>query len=198
MTQRDVTVLLERLRGGDEDAGAALFQTLYGDLHARARRLIGPAAGHTLQATALVHEAWLKLDRAGVPDGDRGRFLAVAARAMRSVLVDHARARAAEKRPGSRPRLVLDEALAVYAERVPDVLELHDELERLAELDPRGARIVELRFFGGLTIEETAEALELGHATVERGWQSARAFLAARLVDGAGGPSGGQSDAHGS
>ena len=85
-----------------------------------------------------------------------------------------------------------------WDKRVPDVLELHDELERLAELDPRGARIVELRFFGGLTIEETAEALELGHATVERGWQSARAFLAARLVDGAGGPSGGQSDAHGS
>ena len=192
MTQRDVTVLLERLRGGDEDAGAALFQTLYGDLHARARRLIGPAAGHTLQATALVHEAWLKLDRAGVPDGDRGRFLAVAAR---SVLGDHARARAAEKRPGSRPRLVLDEALAVYAERVPDVLELHDELERLAELDPRGARIVELRFFGGLTIEETAEALELGHATVERGWQSARAYLATRLTDGS---PGGRPDAHGS
>lgn len=181
MRQDDVTVLLQRLKGGDESAGQALFEVVYGDLHGRAQRMLGGGAGHTLQATALIHEAWLKLDHAGARPNDRGHFLAVAAKAMRSVLVDHARAKAAAKRPSSGARVLLDEALAVYSTRVPDVLELHDELERLAELDERSARIVELRFFGGLSIAETADVLGLGHATVERGWQSARAWLASRL-----------------
>ncbi|MEO0651988.1 MAG: ECF-type sigma factor, partial [Planctomycetota bacterium] len=107
------------------------------------------------------------------------------AKAMRSVLVDHARARQARKRDGG-ARVLLDEALAVYSSRVPDVLELHDELERLAELDGRMARIVELRFFAGLSIEETADSLGIGHATVERSWQTARAWLRTRLEGGDG------------
>ncbi|QDU65383.1 ECF-type sigma factor [Engelhardtia mirabilis] len=190
MRHGDVTVLLQRLKGGDESAGEALFEVVYGDLHDRARRMLGSGAGHTLQATALIHEAWLKLDHAGSDPGDRGHFLAIAAKAMRSVLVDHARAKSAAKRPDSRQRVLLDEALAVYADRVPDVLELNDELDRLAELDARLARIVELRFFGGLSIAETADVMQLGHATVERGWQSARAWLASRLGPDGAGPKG--------
>jgi RNA polymerase sigma factor (TIGR02999 family) len=182
LVRGEVTILLERLRGGDVAAADALYLAVYTELHARARRLLGSGAGHTLQATALVHEAWMRLDRAGTPSNDRGHFLAVAARAMRSVLVDHARAKASSRRQGSEVRILLDEALAVYEQRVPDLLELHEELERLAVLDPRLAKVVELRFFGGLSIAEVAEVLELGHATVERDWQAARAYLASRLA----------------
>ena len=105
---------------------------------------------------------------------------------MRSVLIDHARARAAAKRPDQEKRVVLDEVLQVYTTQVPDLLALNEALEELGQLDEQLARIVELRFFAGLSIPEAAAALDVGHATVERGWSSARAFLAARL--GAEGP----------
>jgi RNA polymerase sigma factor (TIGR02999 family) len=175
--------LLERVRAGDEAASAQLFELAYGELRARAGALLAGGAPSTLQATALVHEAWLKLRGPAGHARDRGHFLAVAAKAMRSVLIDHARAKGALKRgPSEGRRLLLDEALEVYTARVPDMLELHDELERLASLDPRLAQLVELRFFGGLTVDEIAEVMGLGRATVERDWRSARAYLAARLA----------------
>jgi RNA polymerase sigma factor (TIGR02999 family) len=175
-----VKLLLERVRAGDPDASAELFELVYGDLRSRARALMAGGVPQTLQTTALVHEAWMKLRGPGSEARDRAHFMAVAAKAMRSVLVDAARARGTLKRGGN--RMLLEEALNLHAERVPDVAELHSELERLAELDERLARIVEMRFFGGLTIEEVAEVLELGHATVERDWRAARAWLAARLA----------------
>ena len=177
-----VTLLLDRVGTGDRDAYEQLYEIVYDDLRARAVRMLGRSAGSTLQATALVHEAWMKLHGpAGEGMSGRSHFLAVAAKAMRSVLIDHARAKGSTKRASDDRRVVLDEALAVYSSRVPDLLALDDELRELAKLDEQLARIVELRFFGGLSIAETADALGIGHATVERGWSSARAFLAARL-----------------
>lgn len=184
MNPDPVQLLLERLQAGDPAAGEELFEIVYGDLHSRARRLLADSAPNTLQATALVHEAWLKLhgkDGAARNANDRAHFVAVAAKAMRSVLVDHARGKQALKRGGGNARVILDEALAVYTSRVPDVIELHEELEKLQALDERLARVVELRFFGGLSISETASVLGVGHATVERDWQAARAYLAGRL-----------------
>ena len=151
----------------------------------RSFRTVLNVASHTLQATALVHEAWLRLAKGNVASArERGHFVALAASAMRSVLVDHARARGALKRGGGSRGVPLDEALEVFASRVPDLLELNEELDRLAELDPRAAKTVELRFFGGLSIAETAGVLEVSAATVERDWSTARDFLAARLAPG--------------
>jgi RNA polymerase sigma factor (TIGR02999 family) len=132
--------------------------------------------GHTLQPTALVHEAWMRLvgGRAGF-DG-REHFLAVAARAMRSVLVDHARRRRSQKRGGEGQRLPLDNVLPVYEERA-DLVALDEALNRLSVVDERRAQVVELRFFGGLTIEETAQTLKSSTATVQRNWQMARLWL---------------------
>ena len=126
----------------------------------------------------------------GVPGDDlagRAHFVGVAAKAMRWVLIDHARAKASTKRAGDDSRVVLDEAVAAYSSRVPDLLALNDELEKLARFDEQLARIVELRFFAGLSIAETAEIMGVGHATIERGWGTARAYLAARLGGGDGG-----------
>lgn len=187
MNPDPVQHLLERLQAGDPAAGEELFEIVYGDLHSRARRLLADSAPHTLQATALVHEAWLKLhgnEGAARNANDRAHFVAVAAKAMRSVLVDHARGKQALKRGGGNARVILDEALAVYTSRVPDVIELHEELDKLQDLDERLARVVELRFFGGLSIAEAASVLGIGHATVERDWQAARAYLAGRLGAG--------------
>lgn len=183
MHSQPLQALLQRVQGGDNDAQAQLFELVYDELRARARGLLGPGSKHTLQATALVNEAWLRLRGSAAADTDDRRvFLAVAARAMRSVLVDHARGKHAEKRGGGRQRVLLDEAVAAYADRVPDVVELSAELEQLAELDAGLAKVVELRFFGGLSIAETAEVLQRGTSSIERDWQAARAFLAARLT----------------
>lgn len=174
--------LMDRLRAGDRAAKGELFGELYEDLRARAGRLIAGDRPSTLQATALVHEAWLRLQSDGVASArERGHFVALAATAMRSVLVDHARARQTLKRGAGARGVPLDEALAVFATRVPSLIELHEELERLAELDPRSAKVVELRFFGGLSVVETADVMESSVSTVERDWNAARAFLAARL-----------------
>ena len=182
MNTETIIALLARLETGDPDAASALFSELYGELHSRAHKLLASERPHTLQATALVHEAWLRLQGAGVevPSG-RSHFLALAARAMRSVLVDHARARSAVKRGGGVRPAPLDEALAVFSERVPDLLDLNEKLEELSALDERLARVVELRFFGGLSVDETALVLGIGRATVERDWTAARAYLSARL-----------------
>jgi RNA polymerase sigma factor (TIGR02999 family) len=138
--------------------------------------------GQTLQPTALVHEAYLRLlkDR---PDRwqNRAHFCAIAAHSMRQILIDRARARGALKRGGELPRVTLDEALVAGGERSIDLVALDEALERLAALDPEQARLVELRFFGGLTIEETAEAMAISPATVKRHWTVARAWLAREL-----------------
>jgi RNA polymerase sigma factor (TIGR02999 family) len=141
-------------------------------------------AGHTLQPTALVHEAYLRLmkDR---PDRwqNRAHFSAIAAHSMRQILIERARARAALKRGGAQPRVTLDEALVAGETRSVDLVALDEALDRLEQLDPEQARLVELRFFGGLTIEETADAMGISPATVKRHWTVARAWLA-RELDG--------------
>ena len=138
--------------------------------------------GQTLQPTALVHEAYLRLlkDR---PDRwqNRAHFCAIAAHSMRQILIERARARGAQKRGGAQPRVTLDEAIVAGAERSIDLLALDEALDRLEQLDPDQARLVELRFFGGLTVEETAEAMDISPATVKRHWAVARAWLAREL-----------------
>jgi RNA polymerase sigma factor (TIGR02999 family) len=138
--------------------------------------------GQTLQPTALVHEAYLRLmkDR---PDRwkNRAHFCAIAAHSMRQILIERARARGAQKRGGGGPRITLDDSLAAGGQREIDFVALDEALERLAAIDPEQARLVELRFFGGLTVEETAEAMDISPATVKRHWTMARAWLAREL-----------------
>jgi RNA polymerase sigma factor (TIGR02999 family) len=177
-------LLLERARGGDEPAVGELVPLVYAELRRIAASCLRrERPGHTLQATALVHEAYLRL----LKDHDlsfqnRAHFLGIAARAMRQILVEHARARDAEKRGGERHRITLDEAIAATGGQEVDVLAIHEALERLAVLDAQHARLVELRFFGGLTNEEAAEALGVSVATIKRTWAAARAWLFRELT----------------
>jgi RNA polymerase sigma factor (TIGR02999 family) len=164
-----------------------LLPLLYGELRRQAaRHLRNQPAGHTLQATALVHEVYLRLvDRPNADWQSRAHFFGVAARAMRSILVDHARARRAAKRGGEPRQLTLGaaDALGEHApESEVDVLALDEALARLAELDPRQAQVVELRYFAGASIEETAHVLGVSHATVEREWRTARLWLRRELA----------------
>lgn len=162
--------------GGPADR---LFAVVYEELHGVAKRFMSDErSDHTLQPTALVHEAYLKLTSRGEPDGwSREQFLGLAGQAMRYVLVDHARAKRSHKRGGTSERVLLDEALEIYEERALDLLLLDDSLDELAKIDPQLARIVECRFFAGLTTSETAQALSTPQRTVERGWATARAWL---------------------
>jgi RNA polymerase sigma factor (TIGR02999 family) len=182
----DVTGLLLAWSAGDAAAGERFVAAIYEDLHrqaVRAMRREGDA--HTLQATAIVNEAYLRLvDQRRVQWRNRAHFFGVAAQMMRRVLVDHARTRLAEKRGGGLQRVTLSGVDAGAAGDADlDVLALHDALERLAILDPDQARLVELRYFGGLGIEETAEALDVSPATVKREWAVARAWLRRELAD---------------
>lgn len=176
-----VTALLARAAGGDRGAFDGAVALVYDELrrlaHAQLRR---ERPGHTLDTGALVHEAYLRLgDGRGAAWEGRGHFLAVAAAAMRRVLVDHARRAHAAKRGGAAHPLPLDDAALASAAALPDerLLALDDALARLAALDPRQARVVECRYFGGLTEEETARALGMGLRTVKRDWARARAWL---------------------
>ncbi len=176
-----VTVLLRRSRAGDAAATSELFEQLYAELRARAQQIAG-GAGATLQPTALVHEAWLKL----VPDrapafNDRVHFMRAAAAAMRSVLVDHIRARKTRKRGGDLVRIELDALADLYETRAVDLLALDEALRRLAAMDPQLAQVVELRFFAGLEMRDIAAALDVSLSTVERGWCTARAWLRTEL-----------------
>lgn len=186
---RDVTALLQAWGRGEQGAFDELLPLVYGELRRQAaRQLRSQPSGHTLQATALVHEVYLRLvDRPNAEWQGRAHFFGVAARAMRSILVDHARARRAAKRGGRAPALTLGAADAV-ADGAPgsevDVLALDEALTRLAELDLRQARVVELRYFGGSSIEETAQVLGISHATVEREWRTARLWLRRELGPG--------------
>jgi len=179
----EFTMLLGAAQSGDATARAALLPLVYDELRRLAGAYMrGERDGHTLQPTALVHEAWMRLTGVDVGSaGDRSGFLRVAARAMRQVLVDHARTVRAGKRGGGARRLNIDEALLNFDERAGDLIELDEALERLAGIDERKGRVVELRFFGGLTVEETAEALAIPVRTVERDWTMARAWLKKEL-----------------
>jgi RNA polymerase sigma factor (TIGR02999 family) len=180
--------LLASWRGGEHGASDRLFSLVYDQLRQLAHRQVGRqgAGGETLRTTALVHEAYLKLVRSGSRANDRHHFYALAARAMRQILVDHARARATAKRGGGLWITTFD-GEQVADPRALDVLALDDALERLALLDERLGRLVELRYFAGLSIEETAMALTLSPATVKRDWRTARAFLYDALHPSAGG-----------
>jgi RNA polymerase sigma factor (TIGR02999 family) len=184
MTQPpDVTGLLARWTEGDEVALEELFPVVYRELRALAAgRFRSERPGHTLQPTALVHEAYLRLVRQEPGRvANRTHFFALAAKAMRQVLIDHARRRNAEKRLAERNRITFVEGLlATEADRL-DLEALDDALRALAEFRPRAARIVELRFFGGLTLDEAAEILDLSPATVGRDWTAAKLWLQAEL-----------------
>jgi RNA polymerase sigma factor (TIGR02999 family) len=177
------TVLLNRLVRGDEEAARALLPLLYAELHdLAAAHMKGQPASHTLQPTALLHEAWLKLVRQeGASFDGRARFYALASRTMRSILVDHARARGAARRTPPRSRLTLSEAADGQAVAVVDVLELDELLQRLSSVDPELARLVELRVFGGLSHPEVARVLDTSLRSVERNWRLARAWLQREL-----------------
>ena len=161
-----------------------LFPLVYAELRRiAAREMRREKPGRTLQTTALVHEAYLRLLKdASLSFENRAHFLGVAARAMREILIEHARARSARKRGGGAVRLTLDDLVAPVSSPSIDVLALDEALQRLARLDERHARVVELRYFGGLSVEETAAALELSPATVKRDWTLARAWLFRELA----------------
>jgi RNA polymerase sigma factor (TIGR02999 family) len=181
----EVTRILQAASLGDKVAADRLLPLVYDELRALAAGVLrGQRKGHTLEPTALVHEAYLKLVDQTAPWEGRSHFFGVAAKAMRSILVDHARARKAEKRGGARERVPLDAAVVWFEERSLDLLALDEALERLAALDPAAARLVELRFFAGLTIEETARTLGVSTATVERDWALTRAWLHRELTKG--------------
>jgi RNA polymerase sigma-70 factor, ECF subfamily len=177
----DVTMVLEKLRAGQADAGRDLLPLLYDQLHSMAmREFRGQRKDHTLQPTVLVHEAFLKLVGKPADLKDRGHFFAVAAMAMRQILVNHARAKNTQKRgSGERPTFLHEEA--VGASESIDVLDLNEALEKLKEIDERKHKVVELRFFAGLTVEEIAQVLDLSKTTIESEWRAARAWLAVAM-----------------
>ena len=178
-SRTDVTDLLLDLGRGDQDALNKLMPLVYDELRRLAsRHLRHERPGHTLQTTALVHEAYLKLvGQKNANWQNRVQFFAASAQVMRHILVDHARGRRASKRGGGYCRLSLDEAALPPEEKDADLLTLNEALESLAAMDPRQGRVVELRVFGGLTVEETAEALGVSPRTVKEEWRMAKAWL---------------------
>lgn len=187
----DVTALLLAWGAGDRAALDALLPAVYAALRAQAAKALrGEAEGHTLSTTALVHETYLRLvDQARVRVESRSHFYGIAARLMRQILVDHARSRGAAKRGGhggeATHPVTLGDADAAIGEPAAEVLAVHEALDRLAALDPAQARLVELRYFAGLTIAETAAALGVSPATANRQWATASAWLRRELEDGA-------------
>ena len=182
---KGVTDLLIDWGKGDQAALNQLMPLVYDELRRiGSRYLRHERPGHTLQTTALVHEAYLKLvDQKNNNFQNRVQFFAVAAQVMRHILVDFARSRRAFKRGGDYCRLSLDEAALSSEERDPDLLTLSEALNSLAEIDPQQSRVVELRVFGGLTVEETAEALGISPRTVKREWSMAKAWLHKQMKD---------------
>ena len=175
----EVTRLLRVWRAGDRDALDALVPHVYQELKRVAHyQLQKERPNHTLQSAALVNEAYARLvGQESIGFESRSHFFAVAAQLMRQILVDYARRHRAEKRGGGVCMLTLDDAMAMPQRKSLDVVALDDALTRLSEIDPRQSRVVELRFFAGLSLEETAQALEVGPATVQRDWTAARAWL---------------------
>lgn len=185
----DVTALLLDWRDGDRDAPAKLMPLVYDELRRLARDYLRrERADHTLQPTALVNEVYLRLvDQQRVDWHNRAQFFGLAAQLMRHVLVDHARARASVKRGGLVRKMSLDEARLAPAEVAAELLALDEALVRLAAIDERKSRIVEMRFFGGLSVEETAEVLGISDKTVMRDWRIAKLWLHRELSEAAGG-----------
>jgi len=180
-----ITDALLQARDGDREAMDRLFGQVYDELHRVARHALrGEQTGHTLTPTGLVHEAYFKLvDQTRVEWRDRGHFLGVASRAMRQVLVEYARRRGAAKRGGRIRPVALEEGLVSVEERAEALLAVDEALTRLAAHDPAMARVVECRFFAGLSEEETAEALGVGLRTVQRQWRRAKAWLYQELAE---------------
>ena len=186
----EITQLLVAWGSGDQAALDQLMPLVYDELRRLARRHLGrERQDHTLQSAALVNEAYLKLvDQRAVQWQNRAQFFALAAQAMRRILVDHARGRQYQKRGGEARQISLDEALVVSHARTAEVLALDDALNGLAQFDARKCRIVELRFFGGLSIDETAHVLQVSPGTVMRDWTLAKAWLQREITTGSGGP----------
>lgn len=179
----EVTQLLESWRGGEEQALEDLLPLVYKELRTLADRYLRKErAGHTLQSTALVHEAFLRLvDQKNARVANRAHFFAVASQAMRRVLVDHARRHAAGKRIGAHDKISLERAPELAVESNSEILAVHQALEQLSAIHERQAKLVELRYFGGLTNPEAAAVLDVSLATVERDWQVARIWLRRKL-----------------
>ncbi len=181
--ESEITRLLEAWQAGNASAAEGLFAVVYDELRVLARRQLARGSSKTLQTTAVVNEAYLKLvDSSSLSFVNRGHFYAIASKAMRQILVDYARRGAARKRGGDRVRVDLDENQVSIEERAADVLAIHEALTRLEELDARLGRIVEMRFFAGLSVEETAGVLDASPSTVKRDWRKARAFLYRELA----------------
>ena len=185
LSSTDVTALLTQLSKGDKSVIERLMPLVYDELHRRAAGYMRKErANHTLQPTALVHEAYLKLVQQRESNWkNRAHFLAVAAQLMRRILIDHARARLSTKRGGELEIVSLDEAFQFRTDTPAGLLSVDDALTKLEKLDPRQGHIVEMRFYGGLTVDETAEVLSISSRTVEREWTLARAWLYAQLKD---------------
>ncbi len=177
--QHEITRLLQEVSSGNREAVNRLLPLVYDQLHRMAHQQRLRWQGQdTLNTTALVHEAYLRLAKGAELDvQSRLHFLRVAARAMRYILLDHAKAKSRQIRGGDLQRVPFDEALAVSEEEAEELIQLDEALSRLEEINERQSQIVECRFFGGMTIEETARVLDLGTATVKRGWTMARAWL---------------------
>jgi RNA polymerase sigma factor (TIGR02999 family) len=183
VSQQEVTGLLARWSQGDGAALAELTPLVYEELRRLAHHLMeGQRTDHTLQTTALVNEAYLRLaDQTNPHWQNRAHFFAVAARAMRQIVVDYARSQQARKRGGGALKIELDEAAIVSPEQSKEIVDLHEALERLAALDSRKAQVVELKYFGGLNYDEMAEVLKISRVTVRRDWEFARAWLHTEL-----------------
>ena len=185
-TPTDVTALLGELDIGNDKAVAELVVLLYSELHSLASRYLRrERSDHTLQTTALVHEAYLRLaDQREVRWKNKEQFLGIAAQLMRRILVDYSRGHGAQKRGKGFEKVFLEEAAGVSKGQAADVIALDEALTRLAEFDPQQARLVELRFFGGLSVEESAEVLGVSRTTLKRDWNLAKAWLARELRKG--------------
>jgi RNA polymerase sigma-70 factor, ECF subfamily len=185
VSESSVTALLSQLSAGDRNAEARLIPQVYSELRRIATGYMRrERAEHTLQATALVHEAYAHLiDHPQQNWQNRAHFLATAAQVMRHILVDHARAKRANKRGGLQQQITLDEALLRSDDRTIDILSIHEALERLTGFDPRQGKIVELHFFGGLTFDEVAIVLGISERTAKREWSMARAWLRTELAE---------------
>ena len=185
VSQQRVTDLLTRWSDGDNAALAELTPLVYEELRRLAHRHMGgERANHTLQTTALVNEAYLRLaDQTNPRWQNRTHFFAVAARAMRQILVSYARSNRAQKRGGGANRIELDEAAILSPEQSNEIVDVHEALEKLGRLDERKARVVELKYFGGLNYDEMAEVLKISSITVRRDWRFAKAWLYAELHD---------------
>ncbi len=184
MADHDVTQLLEQLQDGDERVHDTLFRLVYDQLHAIAQnQLRGERSNHTLNATALVHEAYLKLVGQRASWKNRAHFFAISAQAMRRILINYANQRLAQKRGGGAPVITFEDELVARDGRAEDVLALDDALNKLAEMSERQAKVVEYHFFAGLKHEEIAEVLQVSVPTVRRDWRLARAWLSQQLSD---------------